>query len=79
MDLHKKIEILSKQQAFGMRKLTKVGNSFALLVPKSWLDFNCTEIDGEYYFTLQVEGNQLIFSPVDLEVVDAVTIREKVK
>jgi antitoxin component of MazEF toxin-antitoxin module len=79
MELAEKIKILGEQHAFGVNKLTKIGNSYAIILPKVWVQMHCVDIDGGYYLRLEVEDNQLIFSPIELEDVEAIVIKEKVK
>lgn len=76
MELKKKIEWMSRHHIFGVKKLTKVGDAFYLNIPKAWILVNCIEIDGAYYFKLEVEGNQLIFSPISLEDLEGRIVKE---
>lgn len=41
-----------------------------------WLMMHCAEIDGNYYFRLGVEGGDLHLSPIDIDDIEAVTIRK---
>lgn len=77
MELKEKIRLLSEQHAFDIRKLTRIGDSLGLLVPRTWVDLHCIEIDGEYYFRLKVAEGKLIFSAIDPDDIEAVTIKEK--
>lgn len=77
MELKEKIKILSQQRAFGINKLTKVGDSYFLRIPRNWIHMHCAEIDGDYYFRLEVDGGTLKFSSIELDDVEAVTIKEK--
>ena len=72
-----KIKLLAEEKAFGIRKLTKVGDSFALILPKFWVQWYCTEIDGNYYLKLQVIDNELVFSPITSDDVKDIRIKEK--
>lgn len=79
MEIETKIKLLSQMDAFGIKKLVKVGDSFALIVPKPWVVMFCTEIENNYYFQLQVENNQLIFSPINTEEVDTINVKRRRK
>lgn len=71
------IKELARQQAFGVKKLTRLGNSFGIIVPRTWVKFNCAKIDGEYYFKLNVEGGNLTLKAITPEDLENIKVREK--
>jgi len=77
MEIEEKIKLLAKMRAFGVKKLIKLGDSYACLIPRSWVEFNGIEIDNGYYVTLCVEGNKLIFSLIDTENLEEITVKER--
>jgi hypothetical protein len=79
MELTKKelIRQLAQDQVFGVKKLARIGNSFGIVVPMTWVKFNCTEIDGDYYFKLNVEGGSLILRAITNEDLENITVRPK--
>ena len=72
-----KIRFLAEEKLFGIRKLIPIGGSYGLVIPKMWVVMNCVEIDGDYYLKLQVNGDELIFSPISSDDIRKVSIREK--
>ena len=79
MELKQKIKLLGEQKIFGVNKLIRIGGSYGVTLPKIWVDFHCTEIDGEYYCRLEVNEDTLIFSPINIGDIEAVRIKEKQK
>lgn len=77
MQVKDKIRILAEQKIFGMRKLVKFGNSYGINLPRTWVNMNCIEIDGNYYLKLEVENNKLIFSPIDPSDIEGVVVKKK--
>lgn len=71
------IKELAKQQAFGVKKLMSLGGSYAVVIPMTWIKFHCTEIDGDYYFKLGVEGDTLVLRAIDDEDLENVTLKRK--
>jgi len=68
---------LAKQQAFGVRKLTALGGSYALIIPPTWVRFHCVEIDGDYYFKMGVDGDTLILKAISDEDLEGINMKEK--
>ena len=77
MELGEKIQFLAKEKIFGIKKLVNFGYSYAVILPKNWVELHGVEIDGNYYVTLKVENSNLIFSPIDETDIKAVTVKEK--
>jgi hypothetical protein len=77
MELEEKIRILAERKAFGIRKLLSIGNSYAIVIPKFWVEYNCLEIDGDYFMQLDVEGESIRFSPINVDSLKAVKVKEK--
>lgn len=77
MDTAEKIRALAKIRAFGVKKLIKFGDSYAITLPKSWVELNGIEIDGDYYVSLNVENTKLIFSLIDAEAIEEIAVKEK--
>ncbi|HEY41518.1 MAG TPA: hypothetical protein G4O18_06625 [Dehalococcoidia bacterium] len=78
MKIEDKLKVLAERpEIFGITKLIKIGGSYAIIVPKLWLEFNGVEVDGEYYCRLEVANSQLVFSPIAPEDIESVVIREK--
>ena len=71
------IRILAETKTFGITKLIRIGGSYGVILPKMWLEFNGTEIDGDYYCRLDVEDNALIFRPITPDDLEGVVIKEK--
>lgn len=71
------IRELARQQAFGVKKLTPLGGSYALLIPPTWVRFHCVEIDGDYYFKMGVEGDTLILKAITATDLEGVTLKKK--
>ena len=69
----KQLRILESLGTQGLRELKKIGGSYALFIPKPWVDFNTLEIldeDGNptYWVKVMVEDdNTITFSPLDIE------------
>ena len=53
----KQLRILEDLGIIGLRELKKVGGSYALFLPKSWVDTFCLEINGTYWFRLNVNSD----------------------
>ena len=77
MKTEEKIKALAKIRAFGVKKLVRLGDSYALVLPKSWVELNGIEIDGNFFVSLNVEGIKLVFSLIDLEGLEEVKVKEK--
>lgn len=71
------IRELGRQRAFGVKKLVRIGGSYAVVVPKIWINFNAVEIDGDYYFKMGVEGNELVLKAITDEDLEGVSIKPK--
>ncbi len=71
------IRELAKQQAFGVKKLVSLGGSYAVVIPMTWIKYHCTEIDGDYYFKLDVDGDTLILKAIADEDLESITIKPK--
>ncbi len=71
------IRELAKQQAFGVKKLVSLGGSYAVVIPMAWIKYHCTEIDGDYYFKLDVDGDMLILKAIVDEDLESITIKPK--
>ena len=72
-----KIKVAADQNILGVTKLIKMGGSFGVTIPRVWVDFHCIDVDDEYYLIMEVEGNRLIFSPINLEDIKDIRIRVK--
>jgi hypothetical protein len=57
MKVEDKIRVLAEQKAFGIRRLIKVGSSFAITVPKIWVNLHCLEVDDKYYLRLEAQDD----------------------
>ena len=77
MELREKIQFLAKEKIFDIKKLVNFGDSYAVILPKNWVELHGVGIDGNYYVTLKVENSNLIFSPIDETDIKAVTVKEK--
>jgi len=77
MELEQKIKILAESRMFGISKLVHLGGSYALILPKRWVEVNMTDIDGDYYCGVEVVDDTLVFRPIDPNDLEAVTIKEK--
>jgi antitoxin component of MazEF toxin-antitoxin module len=62
---------------WGIRKLTKFGDSHAIIIPAKWLNIYAMQIDGNYYVEMRVEDDQIIFSPINEEDLLSISVREK--
>jgi len=71
------IRELAKQQALGVKKLMAIGSSYAIVIPMTWVKFHCTEIEGDYYFKLLVDGGSLVLKAITDEDVADVTMKRK--
>lgn len=79
MNIAQKIKLLADQKALGIHKLHKLGNSYAITVPKMWVELHYIEINGEYYVRLEADEGRLHFSSIDLGYIESVVIKEKRK
>ena len=77
MELEEKLKKLAEHHIFGIRKLTRIGTSYGMIIPRPWILVNCVEVKGHYYFKLEVEGDKLIFTPLTLEDIDSINFKEK--
>lgn len=77
MEVEEKIKTLARMGVFGIKKLIKVGDSYAIIIPLPWLNMNATKINDDYYMTIRVENNSLICSPVDENDIGKLTFKEK--
>ena len=75
MEIDEKIKKLGRSHSFGIRKLIIVGNSYAITLPKFWVDMYCTRIDGEYYLKLKVIGGDLLFGAIKPEDVEHIRMK----
>ena len=71
------IKELAKQQAFGVKKLVSLGGSYAVIIPMTWIKWHCVEIDGDYYFKLDVDNDTLILKGIADEDLEGVTLKRK--
>ena len=62
--LEAKLKILADLGLFGLRRLSKWGNSFGLVVPKDWLNLECLLIGETYWVTLEQQGTAIVVHPV---------------
>lgn len=74
MESVEKIKLLAKEKAFGIRRATRIGDSYGVLVPKFWLEMHSVLLDGDYYFQMQVEDGKLIISPLNLKDVENIAM-----
>jgi len=77
MEIAEKIKILAKMKVYGIRKLVRVGDSYAMIVPIQWLSVNAIQVGNDYYVAMRLENNDIIFSPVDKEFLEEIIIRRK--
>ena len=70
MITREQLRVLESLGTQGIREIKKVGGSYYLLLPKSWVEVNTLEIqDGElsYWMQLEVQSNgSLVFKYPDL-------------
>jgi hypothetical protein len=64
MNIEEKIKQLSLKSIYGVKKATKLGDSYGLILPMPWIKWKCTQIDGEYYFILKMHGDSVICHPI---------------
>jgi hypothetical protein len=61
------------------RRLTELGGSLFITIPKMWARLYAWQIDGSYWAQVKSVGNQLIISPIDkkkaLEMMEANNVR----
>lgn len=73
MENTEKIKLLAKDSLFGVKKLQRIGGSFAVLLPREWVEWSCVEIDGDYYCKMDIADRSLLLSMIaetDLENLD---------
>lgn len=71
------IKALAQQQAFGVKKGINIGGSLAVVIPMTWVKFHCVEIDGDFYFKLNVEDDTLILKGINDEDLEGITLKKK--
>ena len=79
MTLEQKIKLMAESKRFSVTRLTHIGGSHGIILPKSWVESNIIKIDDSYYLTLEVVNNTLVFSPLQPDFLDSVRIRLKPK
>ena len=53
-------------KSVGGKKLQKIGNSLAIVIPNMWARANATDMDGGYYVKFRyLDGDTIQISPVD--------------
>ena len=77
MQIEEKIKILAEQRALGIRRLLRLGNSYAITLPKIWVELHCIEIDGVYYVKIEVQEGELFFSTISPEDIEGIVVKEK--
>lgn len=76
MELKQKIKMLAEFRLFGMTKFRPIGGSYCLILPKRWIEFNATKIDDDYYCSVEVVGNAIVFRPIEPKDIAGVNITE---
>lgn len=77
MELEQKLKLLAEQNIFGINKLIKLGGSYALILPRTWVDIHCISIDDAFYVKLQVIDGKLVFSSIAPRDIADIVIKEK--
>jgi hypothetical protein len=70
-----KIKLLAEKKAFGIRKVLPLGHSYAIVLPKFWVELFCTEIDNKYYMEIDVQDDVVRIHPVDTEALKNIHIK----
>ena len=65
-----KLEILEDLGVSRLKRLRKVGSSYAFFVPKGWVDCFCLKVDGTYrlYLEVQEDGTIILRRPNESEI-----------
>lgn len=51
----------------GATRLQRLGDSYALIIPKLWIDANAVKIDNSFYVKTDVDLDQITIEPLDRE------------
>lgn len=53
--------VVADGKTIKLKRLQPVGNSFALFLPKLWIEFMCkADKDGRYWVEVEIEANKII-------------------
>lgn len=63
VDNHKKRQAIMKM--LGCRKLHRLGDSYAIILPKLWIDANAVKMGESYYVKMSTEMEEIIVQPID--------------
>lgn len=77
LEIEQKVKVLS-QLGFGIRKVSRLGNSYAIIVPKEWVEYFCLRTDDAYWVQMSIdEDNTLRISPLTEADLKAIRVRKK--
>lgn len=54
---------VTPEELFGKKKLQTLGGSYAVIIPKGWVDIFCKPINGVYWVTVDVETGVITIRP----------------
>jgi len=77
MDIATKVKVLAEMRAFGIIKLKRIGGSYSLIIPMSWVKIYGFAIEEDYYVKLDVVGHKLMLSLIDETELELINIKEK--
>jgi len=67
-------------KSIGGKKLQKIGNSLAIVIPNMWARANATNFDGGYYVRFRyIDGDTIQISPIDHEELDGLLEKNNAK
>jgi hypothetical protein len=58
----KEIDLI--REMFSLKKVLKTGGSYALLLPRDWVDIYCDEIDGDYWVEAGFNGKEITLTAI---------------
>lgn len=69
-NIEEKLKVLQSMGVLGIRKLIPVGGSYAVIIPKEWIDYYTLQTNSGYWVKLlpTEEGNILLASVTEDEV-----------
>ena len=75
-DLATKLEVL--QGSLGIKKVLRIGNSYAVVLPKEWVEFFCLRANNNYWAIIEPgDNNSVVLRPLVEQDIEGIEVSAK--